>query len=134
MKPEIKKLWIDALLSGEYEQGRGVLCRNNLDGTTEWCCLGVLTDLAIKAGIVMEIKMADSDDPSNPNAVFFDDSHEKLPVKVQEWSGIETDLGEYSYEDINIDDDDIVIDQTLAEDNDNGTTFKQLASIIESYF
>lgn len=131
MKPEIKKLWIDALLSGEYEQGRGVLCRAD-DGKKEWCCLGVLTDLAIKAGIVMEIKM--SDDPSNPYTVFFDDAHEKLPVKVQEWSGIETDLGEYSYEDINIDDEDIFIAGTLAEDNDNGTTFEQLVSIIESYF
>lgn len=133
MKPEIKKLWIDALLSGEYEQGRGVLCRVD-DGKKEWCCLGVLTDLAIKAGIVMEITMSDSNDPNNPNAVFFDDTHEKLPVKVQQWSGLETDLGEYSYEDINIDDEDIVVDQTLAEDNDNGTTFEQLASIIESYF
>lgn len=133
MKPEIKKLWIDALLSGEYEQGRGVLCRVD-DGKKEWCCLGVLTDLAIKAGIVMEITMSDSNDPNNPNAVFFDGTHEKLPVKVQQWSGLETDLGEYSYEDINIDDEDIVVDQTLAEDNDNGSTFKELVSIIESYF
>lgn len=134
MKPEIKKLWIDALLSGEYEQGRGVLCRNNLDGTTEWCCLGVLTDLAVKAGIVMEITMSDSNDPNNPNAVFFDGTHEKLPVKVQQWSGVETDLGEYSYEDINIDDEDIVVDQTLAENNDEGQDFEFLARIIESYF
>lgn len=133
MKPEIKQIWIDALLSGEYEQGKGVLCRSE-DGKKEWCCLGVLTDLAVKAGIVMEIKMGDSDDPKNQNAVFFDGAHEKLPVKVQEWSGLETDLGEYSYEDVNIDDEDIVIEQTLAEDNDNGSTFKELVSIIESYF
>ena len=46
MKPEIKKLWVDALRSGEYKQAREVLRTN---GGTSFCCLGVLTDLYCKS-------------------------------------------------------------------------------------
>ena len=41
MDPEFKERWIDALESGEYEQGKGKLCR---DG--KFCCLGVAADVA----------------------------------------------------------------------------------------
>jgi len=50
MKLEVKKLWIEALRSGKYEQGRGAL---NKDG--KFCCLGVLCDLAVKAGVEVEV-------------------------------------------------------------------------------
>ena len=48
MKPELKKKWVDALLSGKYKQAEGAL----YDGR-RFCCLGVLrhvndkTDLRI---------------------------------------------------------------------------------------
>lgn len=44
---EVYDLWIEALRSGEYRQGRGRL--RNVTGT-EFCCLGVLCDLAVKDG------------------------------------------------------------------------------------
>jgi hypothetical protein len=40
MKKSIKKKWVAALRSGEYEQGTGKL----RDGDT-YCCLGVLCDI-----------------------------------------------------------------------------------------
>ena len=40
MDQRIKKRWIKALRSGEYEQGRGQLCKDN-----KFCCLGVLYDI-----------------------------------------------------------------------------------------
>ena len=40
MKPEIKKLWVDALRSGTYKQGFG-----RLKTDQGYCCLGVLTQL-----------------------------------------------------------------------------------------
>ncbi len=43
MKDEIKKLWTEALRSGEYKQGSGFLRKEN-----NFCCLGVLTDLFLK--------------------------------------------------------------------------------------
>lgn len=50
MNPEVKALWIDALRSDEYEQGNGLLRSEN----NKFCCLGVLQDLAVKAGIIPE--------------------------------------------------------------------------------
>ena len=43
MNQQIKQRWIEALKSGEYQQGWESLCYNN-----KFCCLGVLTDLYIK--------------------------------------------------------------------------------------
>lgn len=52
MKKEIKKLWVEALRSGKYQQGRGEL---RCDDT--FCCLGVLCDLHAKAtGMAWEDK------------------------------------------------------------------------------
>lgn len=41
LDPKKKKQWIDALRSGEYEQGTGALCEKLKDGTYQFCCLGV---------------------------------------------------------------------------------------------
>ena len=40
MTPEFKALWIEALRSGKYEQGRGALRMGD-----KFCCLGVACDL-----------------------------------------------------------------------------------------
>ena len=48
MVPEIKVQWVKALRSGKYEQGEGIL-RSKADNT--YCCLGVLCDLRIQAGV-----------------------------------------------------------------------------------
>lgn len=50
MKPDIKKRWIEALRSGEYKQGKQQLKIVSSDPPC-YCCLGVLTDLAVKDGI-----------------------------------------------------------------------------------
>lgn len=59
MVPSIKAEWVAALESGDYLQGRGNLATVETvtvdDLTTEvvkWCCLGVLCDLAVKAGVI----------------------------------------------------------------------------------
>lgn len=45
MKKEIAERWVEALRSGEYNQGEACL-RNN----SNFCCLGVLCDLYVKDG------------------------------------------------------------------------------------
>lgn len=52
MKADIKKRWIDALESGTYPQGRHTLHRSVPTGQDEYCCLGVLCDLAYQDGVV----------------------------------------------------------------------------------
>jgi hypothetical protein len=41
MKAELKQKWVEALRSGKYQQGTGVLRTTD----NEYCCLGVLCDL-----------------------------------------------------------------------------------------
>lgn len=50
MNPEIKAQWLAALRSGEYAQGRGSLKTDSGD----YCCLGVLCQLAVDQGVVDE--------------------------------------------------------------------------------
>jgi hypothetical protein len=54
MKAELKRKWIEALRSGKYAQGEGMLKNSE---TGEMCCLGVLceiqgTDLDARDGIL----------------------------------------------------------------------------------
>jgi hypothetical protein len=127
MKPEIKEMWIEALLSDDYQQGRHHLCQDNNDGSKSWCCLGVLTDLAIKNGVSVDIERFLDDS----NVYTFDNESETLPLAVKEWSGIDTGSGQYSHP--NIDDDD-ALTCSLAEDNDAGLMFDELVEIIREYF
>lgn len=48
MNKRIKKLWIEALRSGEYRQAQYALCK--ADGEEKsYCCLGVLEDVVRRA-------------------------------------------------------------------------------------
>jgi hypothetical protein len=48
---EVIAAWVAALRSGRYRQGRGGLRGQDVDGP-RYCCLGVLCELAVDAGIV----------------------------------------------------------------------------------
>jgi hypothetical protein len=79
MKPDIKRLWVDALESGEYIQTRGSLgaCKGNAEA---FCCLGVLCELAAKHNAVSkEYRNGD---------IHYAGVSELLPWEVQEWAGI----------------------------------------------
>ena len=80
MNPEIKALWITALRSGEYKQGRSSL---NVDD--KFCCLGVLCDLAEKAGVAKSIE---GDDVTR-----YDGRSSYLPASVEGWAGMDSDRG-----------------------------------------
>ena len=85
MNPEIKAKWIEALNSGNYEQGTGAL-HNDRD---MYCCLGVLCELARQEGIV-QILAEKKVDPSLAYASVeesTDFSRINLPDVVREWSG-----------------------------------------------
>lgn len=51
MNPEVKSLWVSALRSGQYPQCRGELRNSSGLG---YCCLGVLSQLAVDAGVQKE--------------------------------------------------------------------------------
>jgi hypothetical protein len=113
--------WLKALrgqLPTKYKKVTGSLCKVTSTGKVKGhCCLGVLSDLAAKAGI---IDMPDFYDTS----VWYDGSSSELSVTVLHWAGLNGFLGEF----INSKG----TETSLAEYNDNGKSFKQIADIIES--
>jgi hypothetical protein len=82
MKPEIKQQWVDALRSGEYKQGYGML---HPDSNT-FCCLGVLCDLHRKESngvwTKKEIGMIGEQ-------FFYQDVRSYLPTGVCGWAGLD---------------------------------------------
>ena len=107
MKPDVKQAWLTALRSGDYQQGQGFLRQGD-----QYCCLGVLCDLYGKA-VGPEWEVVDEYYYSY-DVRAMRGSHTTLPFKVQEWAGIDSPNP---------------ID--LAALNDNGSTFEELANIIE---
>ena len=110
MNPQIKQKWVSALRSGEYQQ-----TQRRLHDENGFCCLGVLCDLYIKEN---QLEW----EPSSycNNAYMFQDMATVLPLSVMEWVGVEevnpyVNGGPF----------------TLAELNDNGTTFNEIANLIE---
>jgi len=77
MNQEIKQRWIEALRSGEYQQGK-----ESLYHCGKFCCLGVLTDLYIKEhGLQWKQDSAD--------LWSFEEEGGVLPRSVQKRSGID---------------------------------------------
>lgn len=129
MNPEIKQKWVDALRSGQYEQGKMQLrtARN------EYCCLGVLCDLAVKDGVLREpfktnigtYIYGNSDEPSTGSV---------LPKSVREWAGLpsigdpETPTDVWTRGPDSFDFDNNV---NLSSLNDAGATFEEIAQKIE---
>lgn len=84
MNPEVKAEWLKALRSGEYEQGTGQLKRVSSDGPV-YCCLGVLEDLAVKAGITEGWDERSRDDKKSHGY------KATLSVPVMDWADLDTD-------------------------------------------
>lgn len=86
MKQEIKTKWIDALRSGDYKQAHGVLGYKYEDGRVENCCLGVLCDLAVQAGVIEGPGLEEGD----YGTLYYEHQSEVLPDAVMDWA----ELGE----------------------------------------
>lgn len=124
MREDIKKLWVDALRSGKYLQGHGRLAASpkHLD-KIEYCCLGVLCEVLIDNHIVnLEKKEHDEGDFTS---IFFDENNMVLPEKVKNIVGVS------DFDIVAIDDYEKTFTTNLAEHNDNGATFEEIADIIE---
>lgn len=137
MDATIAKMWIDALRSGEYKQGKYVL-RNVTKDT--WCCLGVLCDLYQKnceEGFVLptETTILRNDeetliDEENDGAevLNYDTNYNELPYEVANWAGMDT--GRIGWRQGRIPDMGTYI--LLSELNDTrGLNFNQIAETIE---
>lgn len=83
MHPEIKDAWVKALESGEYKQGYCSL----RTADDKYCCLGVLCQLAVEAGVISEPKQYTryGDWHYGGDTAF-------LPTEVKNWAGVQSGL------------------------------------------
>jgi hypothetical protein len=115
MNKEVKEKWLEALRSGEYEQGR-----ERLRSGDKFCCLGVLCEIYRKDMDNGEWRTYDKDD-----ILFQTGATSKfgtLPRVVINWSELPDDNP-------NVTHDGMV--NTLASLNDNGESFETIADVIE---
>ena len=127
-----------ALRSGEYEQGTKALCKLREDGTKEWCCLGVACDLAVKAGVTLAVTTDETeyiDDKGNYRRVAYDTHDGILPQAVMDHFGFKTETGHTGSDEPHIPRVIPSMGETtfssLAQANDYGTTFTQIADFID---
>ena len=112
MNPQIKQKWVSALRSGEYQQ-----TQRRLHDENGFCCLGVLCDLYLK-----ENNLEWEPSTHYKNAYMFQDMVAVLPLSVEKWAGVGE--GNPLVNDG---------DSSLVELNDSGSTFNEIADVIEDH-
>lgn len=136
MHKGIAKTWSEALRSGEYRQTTDALHRKD----SGFCCLGVLCDIYRRQVDPMaawvpcdSMILADSGDESPVEIMTFSIPGQgmypmALPVRVREWAGMHSMRG-----DIKNPDGGYALQQSLAEMNDGGMTFAEIADVIDQF-
>jgi hypothetical protein len=132
MNPEVKQKWFDALRSGKYEQGS-----EKLRGANGYCCLGVLCDLyAQEHDTQWEFRgYGEYGDETNPQPMdywYFEDRSEYLPESVMDWAGLKTPNPNVRIDvEDNEDEDNWYYQDEIANVNDSGYSFNQIAEVIQ---
>lgn len=142
MRSSIKSKWVGALRSGQYEQAQGRLGIFNREGGKDmYCCLGVLCDVALDYDTA-PVMLASNQDQGEMQFKFGPDHFSNsLPgTNLWEWAGGDKkNAWDYSFDldpteefrDWGFDSRGTYVGLDLAELNDDGFTFDQIADIIE---
>lgn len=124
MNEQIKKRWVEALRSGNYQQGIGYLRQHaQSDGQDYYCCLGVLCELAVADGVVVRGEAGDQVHhygPEGGSSAEF--NAQLLPRTVADWAGLDDCSPSVPVSDER---------RGLADENDNGASFDEIAAWIE---
>lgn len=84
---EVMRKWVEALESGDYQQGTGQL-EIITHGSHRYCCLGVLCHLAVQEGVIQPEQVVEEDGvvvyPDEPYS-----NGETLPSEVMKWAGLD---------------------------------------------
>lgn len=150
MKPEIAEKWVKALRSKKYRQGKYVLKKKTQAGTVQYCCLGVLCELYDaqkkqgQKGAGLVVRRATQKQISglryyiNKNSTVYSfngknktEAITELPYHVQKWAGMRSSSGQLPDKPGgNL----LFSKPSLANLNDKGRTFEQIATVIEKNF
>lgn len=122
-KENIQK-WVEALESGEYSQGRMAL-------KTEvgLCCLGVACEVS---GLTEIQVYGNRTYIYRAKEIPEDKSRNYLPLSVQRWLGVDSPNPRVSDPRKGVDDDEIAFKTHLANLNDEGFSFKEIAELIRA--
>lgn len=125
MNPEVKQVWLKALRSGDYQQGRKRLKSDN-----HMCCLGVLCEEYRK--VHPETSSWKSINCLERFTTDIDPAGESYfgipPPAVVAWAGLSQDNPTITIKNPVGDD----IESSLAYHNDEGASFAEIADIIET--
>ena len=122
MRKDIKDEWVRRLRSGDYEQGTDYLRFGD-----KYCCLGVLCDMAVEAGVIEET-YGSLEKVSSFGRDVGDRQTQRLPISVAQWSGLMgTPAVTQECAEIRV----YAGNMDLMEFNDNGTSFEEIATAIE---
>jgi hypothetical protein len=111
---EARELWASELESGNWKQGTGQLARETDQGT-EYCCLGVACELAVREGII------DGYAQMSPNLECYPDVW--LWLGLHDYEGTyQTACGPYGAQ----------TGTALVVDNDSGQPFEEIAATIRN--
>lgn len=122
MNQEIKELWVENLTSGKYTQGHYFL----RDKDSNFCCLGVLCDLYVKAGNAQWL-LSENATKHKTYKIGFEKEGGQLPKEVMRWAGFTPGISATITIESRVSEN----TTTLSSLNDTGTTFKEIAKIIE---
>lgn len=130
MKKSVKEAWIAELRSGNYKQGTGYLTMDN-----NYCCLGVLCELAYKENVINKSIVNAPKYTKGEVIVHYDTMESILPPAVAAWAGMyDPETDEYDEDTFNV----LKIiyknhQTSLAFLNDHDYSFDQIADIIEKH-
>ena len=118
MNQEIKTKWVAALRSGDYKQGTDYLKKDDC-----YCCLGVLCEISkLETGFgIDENKIENKMKNNTGNEI---DGNKTIANTIQDWAGLKCKSGGF-----------VLIGGeiiSLAQHNDKGRTFLEIADAIEA--
>ncbi len=128
IRRKVRDLWVERLESGKYKQGTGRLNDRNRD---EFCCLGVLCEIAFEQKVVNVERMMLASAYGN------DDDYEEsvLPEAVMKWAGMDTHMPDptlYIQDNPSVWNGSEIITCATANDNKK-LTFQQIADKIKEW-
>ena len=128
MKKSVMKKWVKALRSGEYLQCKGELTEKNKKGQDTFCCLGVLTNLYVEENGISKLKLPNSKGNTLNFWKYNENYASYLSMAVQSWAGMSSSNGRLPIGTLNEN------ANTLAGLNDKGSSFEEIADIIEKNY
>lgn len=143
MNDEVRTVWVERLREGKRAQTQKVLHQVEDGGLVPagYCCLGVLEELACEIGIAEVLRYGGDVDPDDPDQTSsyearyrdvgeFDSSTTYMTPKAAEWAG----LDQFGTFHLPIANGQSAEQLTLADLNDEGLTFAQIADVIDYFF